>query len=270
MIEAGRQYMVMGLLDRDSLAAAIGNSIKALGGKVVYTMQNSVFKRRFLDKDVDSNLPDPLDGADHVFCDVTKPEQVAEAMSGLTDLAGLVYSVAYANPKTCLGEEFHTDQIEDILKSYQISCVALADVTRQAVEKMKGGGSVVAMTFDTKHIFPFYNWMGVHKSALEALVRGLARRHGRDNVRINAVSAGPMATTAATNIPGFTELMSHWGQFSPLPWDVHADKVDVADTVTYLVGNRAKKITGQVIHVDGGASICGAPMTGAEIHTPKA
>lgn len=266
MIEAGRQYMVLGLLDRDSIAAAIGNSIKALGGKVVYTMQNHVMKRRFLDKDMDSPLPDPLVGADHVFCDVTKPDEVTAAMAGLTDLAGVVYSVAYANPKTCLGEEFHTDQIEDILKSYHISCAALANVTQEAVKKMKHGGSVVAMTFDTKHVFPFYNWMGVHKAALEGLVRGLARRHGRDHVRVNAVSAGPLATTAATNIPGFGPLMEHWGHFSPLPWDVYNDKLAVADTVTYLVGNRATKITGQVIHVDGGASIAGAPMTGPEIH----
>ncbi|MDA1044633.1 MAG: SDR family oxidoreductase, partial [Verrucomicrobia bacterium] len=162
--------------------------------------------------------------------------------------------------KTCLGEEFHTSAVEDIMLSHHISCISLATVTRYAQPNMAAGGAVVAMTFDATHTFPFYNWMGVQKAALEGLVRALARRHGRDLVRVNAVSAGPLATMAATKIPGFSEMANVWNTSSPLPWNPDEDRQAVADAVCYLVGPYSKKITGQVLKVDGGASIVSGPL----------
>jgi len=183
-----------------------------------------------------------------------------------------VHSIAFANPRTLLGEEFHTDAIDDIKLSHHISCVSLATVLRHAQANLSGGGSVVALTFDTTRVYPFYNWMGVQKAALEALVRALARRHGRDNIRVNTVSAGPLDTKAASKIPGFggmgpldtkaaskipgfggmTEL---WSQSSPLPWDTTRDKQAVANAVAFLLGPYSGKITGHTLVVDGGASI---------------
>ncbi len=183
-----------------------------------------------------------------------------------------MHSIAFANPRTLLGEEFHTDAIDDIKLSHHISCVSLATVLRHAQANLSGGGSVVALTFDTTRVYPFYNWMGVQKAALEALVRALARRHGRDNIRVNTVSAGPLDTKAASKIPGFggmgpldtkaaskipgfggmTEL---WSQSSPLPWDTTRDKQAVANAVAFLLGPYSGKITGHTLVVDGGASI---------------
>jgi meromycolic acid enoyl-[acyl-carrier-protein] reductase len=189
MIEPGKQYVVMGLLNPESLAFAIGETIRRQGGRVVYTVQSEVLKKRYLDSS--KALTDAQRAAlDLRFCDVAVEDQVRQVFADVGPVAGVVHSVAYANPKTCLGEEFHTDAVEDIKRSYEVSCVSLATVARHAVPCMQGGGSIVTLSFDSRHAYPHYNWMGVHKAALEALVRALARRHGRERVRVNAVAAG--------------------------------------------------------------------------------
>ena len=259
MIEKNCTYVVMGLLDPDSIAFSIGKTIKALGGKVIFTVQNERMKRLFLDRNKRLSR-DEIDQLDIRFCDVTNEDEVKTLFTDLDRVDGVVHSIAYVNPKTGLGEDFHTNAIEDLTQGFHVSCVSLATVTRYAQASMENGGAIVAMTFDTKHVFPYYNWMGVNKAALEAVVRGLARRHGRDLVRINAISAGPLATKAATNIPGFKELGHTWQQTSPLPWDVNTDKQEVAHAVAFLLGPYSKKITGQVVYVDGGASIIGGQI----------
>ena len=133
---------------------------------------------------------------------------------------------------------------------------------------MPDGGGVVALTFDTRHVYPYYNWMGVHKAALEALVRALARRHGKDGVRVNAVSSGPLTTKASSRIPGFGQMTDVWNRSSPIPWDPIVDRQAVADGATFLCGPRSTKITGQVLTVDGGASMVTGGL--AEFEKPEA
>jgi len=145
------------------------------------------------------------------------------------------------------------------VQSQNHSCLVTTVPTRYSGPGADGG-SIVALTFDTRHVYPFYNWMGVHKAALEALVRSLARRHGRDRVRVNAVSAGPLLTKASGRIPGFGSLTEAWNQTSPIPWDAERDRDCVADAVLFLLGPHARKITGQILTVDGGASIMGGQL----------
>jgi enoyl-[acyl-carrier protein] reductase I len=259
MIQPGATYVVMGLLDPDSIAYSVGRDIKALGGNVIFTAQNERLKSIFFDRSKKLNDAE-RDGIRIEYCDVTKEEEVRDLFAKIGPIAGVVHSIGYANPKTALGQEFHTDAIEDLKTSFHISCVSLATVTRHAYPYMKGGGSVVTLTFEALKAFAYYNWMGVNKAALEALVRGLCRRHGKDLIRINAVSAGPLTTKAASSIPGFDELSQTWNRQSALPWDTINDKDEVAHAVLFLLGPYSKKISGQVLYVDGGASVIGGEL----------
>lgn len=263
MVEKDATYVVMGLLDSDSLAFAIGQEIERGGGKVIYTVQNERLKKIFFDRS-DKLTQEQKEALRFEYCDVLNDSQVKDLFERTGPIAGVVHSIAFANPKTCLGSEFHTDAYDDLKTAFQISCVSLATVVRYAQPKMTHGGSVVALTFESKLAFPYYNWMGVNKAALEALVRGLARRHGRDFVRVNAISAGPLTTKAAKAIPHFAHLARTWRKVSPLPWDVINDKTEVAHATAFLLGPYSKKITGQVIHVDGGASIVGGDLLPSE------
>lgn len=259
MIEKGRTYIVMGLLDPDSTAFVIGQTLAEFGGNVIYTMQNERLKSIFFDR---SELLSERQKAalDIRFCDVTDEDQVRALFEGVDDVAGVVHSIAYSNPKTCLGEEFHTEATDDITFGFHVSAVSLATVTRCVQPYMPNGGSIVTLTFDSRNAYPFYNWMGVNKAALEAVVRGLARRHGRDLLRVNAVSAGPLSTKAAKAIPGFGHLSQTWAALSPLPWSNRDDKKAVANAVAFLLGPYSAKTTGQTLYVDGGVSIVGGSL----------
>ena len=260
MIKKGGTYVVMGLLNTDSIAYATGKMIEELGGKVIYTVQNERLKKIFFDRGCTDISQEEKDQMDIRYCEVTIESEVRALFAGIGNVDGVVHSIGFANPKTCLGDHIYTDAIEDIKQGFHISCASLATVSQFAQEHMPKGGSIVTLSFASQVAFPFYNWMGVNKAALEALVRALAREFGREHVRVNAVSAGPLATKAAKSIPHFAHLARVWKKMSPLPWDVINDKKEVAHAVVFLLGEGSKKITGQTLYVDGGASVVGGEL----------
>lgn len=259
MIEPGSTYVVMGLLNTDSIAYAAGKMIAEMGGNVIYTVQSERMKRIFFDRSPDLTQEEK-DAMRIEYCDVTVENEVRNLFEKTGPVDGVLHSIGFANPKTCLGENMYTPAYEDIKQAFHISCASLATVSHFALEKMPKGGSIVTLSFESQVAFPYYNWMGVNKAALEALVRALAREYGREHVRVNAISAGPLATKAAKSIPHFAHLARTWKKISPLPWDVVNDKQEVASSVVFMLGKFSKKITGQTIYVDGGATSVGGAL----------
>ncbi|MCX6995667.1 MAG: SDR family oxidoreductase [Kiritimatiellaeota bacterium] len=259
MVQKDSLYVVMGLLDADSIAYAIGREIQRGGGRVVYTVQNDRLKRVFFDRS-DRLTPEEKAALTIEFCDVTRDAEVRDLFCRVGPVAGVVHSIAFANPKTCLGDDLYTEALDDLKTAFHISCASLATVAHYARPHMPGGGAVVALSFESRKAFPFYNWMGVNKAALEALVRALARQYGRQLMRVNAISAGPLTTRAAKAIPHYAHLARTWRKLSPLPWDPLEDKLAVAHAAAFLLGPYSKKITGQVLYVDGGASVVGGNL----------
>lgn len=259
MIEKDKTYVVMGLLDADSIAYAIGQVVEQWGGRVIFTVQNERMRKIFFDRNKKWTQEDK-DRLNIKYCDVTVEDEVKRLFDDIGPIAGVTHSIAFANPKTCLGTEFHTDATEDLKNGFHISAASLATVTKYAQPQMSDGGGIVTLSFASQLAFAYYNWMGVNKAALEATVRALARRHGKDLLRVNAVSAGPVSTKAAGAIHGFEELGKTWERISPLPWDPEGDKLEVANAAAFLMGPYSKKISGQVLYVDGGASVIGGEL----------
>jgi len=260
MIKKGGRYVVMGLLNTDSIAYATGKMIEAHGGEVIYTVQNERLKRIFFDRGSQDLSQEEKEAMTFEYCDVTIENEVRNLFKKTGNIEGVVHSIAYANPQTCLGNDFYTNAWDDLKSAFHISCVSLSTVAHFAQERMPKGGSVVTLSFESQVAFPYYNWMGINKAALEAAVRALARELGREHVRVNAISAGPLMTKAAKSIPHFAHLARTWKQISPLPWDVHKDKQEVANAVLFLLGEYSRKITGQTLYVDGGASAIGGAL----------
>ena len=271
MISKDSTYVIMGILNTESIAYAAGRLIEQLGGKVIWTAQNERMKKIFFDRGCKDLSDEQKAAMDFRYCDVTVDDEVKALFESTGAIDGVLHSIAYANPKTCLGGEvLYTEATEDVLQGFHISAASLATVAHYAVPQMKAGGSIVTLSFEGQRPFPYYNWMGVNKAALEAVVKALARNYGKDLIRVNAVSAGPLTTKAASSIQYFDHLSETWEQISPLPWDTIEDKAEVAGAVVFLLGEYAKKITGQTLFVDGGANFIGGALMEYEKPTPDA
>lgn len=257
MLLDNRRVLVMGLLDHRSYALDIGLAAEAAGAEVLYSSQRPTLSRGLLRRHQVPHREDQI-----LKCeDVRNEAEVAQLFAAIgAPLHGLVFSIGYANPKTCLQGRLADAPMEDVLASFHISVAALATVCKYAVPLMHAGGSVVAMSFDSAHSYPNYNWMGINKAALEALVRGLQRDYGPQGIRVNAISAGPQQTTAAVSIPGFERIASEFPSRAPLGWDLAKDGECVGSVAVFLLSDLARKVGGQVLYVDGGASAMGAPL----------
>jgi enoyl-[acyl-carrier protein] reductase I len=182
------------------------------------------------------------------------PELVREHVDGLD---GVVHSIAYGNPETLLGGKFLDGPWEDVAQAVQVSAYSLKSLATACKPLMGQGGSVVGLTFDATVAWPAYDWMGVAKAGLESCSRYLARDLGRDGIRCNLVSAGPLRTLAAKAIPGFTELEDMWTTRAPLGWD-NTDQTPTAQAVCALLSDFFPATTGEIVHVDGGFHAMGA------------
>ncbi|GAA2142368.1 enoyl-ACP reductase FabI [Streptomyces synnematoformans] len=249
----GKRVLVTGVLLESSIAFHAAKLAQEQGAEIILT----AFPRPTLTERIAKKLPKPTKV---VELDVTDDEHLARiegiVREELGGLDGVVHSVGFAPPDALGGNFLHTP-FESVATAMHVSAFSLKSLTMACLPLMQGGGSVVGLTFDAQYAWPQYDWMGPAKAALEATSRYLARDLGKENVRCNLVSAGPIGSMAAKSIPGFTDLADVWNTRSPLEWDM-ADPEPAGRGIVALLSDWFPKTTGEIVHVDGGVHMMGA------------
>jgi len=249
----GKRVMVFGVANERSIAWGISQAMHEQGARLGFNYLGDALERRVrpLAESVDADLVLP--------CDVTDDAQVSETFDAIRDEWGgldvLVHSVAYAN-KDDLNGRFTDTGREGYLRAIEVSAYSLVHLTREARPLMSEGGSVVTMTyFGAEKVVKNYNIMGVAKATLEASVRYLAADLGPEGIRVNAVSAGPVKTLAASGVRDFRKLMAMGEERAPLRRNITQEEVGRA--ALFLCSDLGSGITGEVLHVDSGYNILG-------------
>ena len=250
---AGRKGLVMGVANDRSLAWGISRTAAAYGANLAFTYQGEALGRRVgpLAESVGSSMVLPCDVTDEASVDAVFDK--IESEWGSLDF--LVHAVAYSDKDELKGRYVDTSR-ENFLRSLDISCYSFTSVCRRAAALMPDGGSLLTLTyFGAERVVPHYNVMGVAKAALEASVRYLAADLGRDNIRVNAISAGPIKTLAASGIGDFRYILK-WNEYNaPLKRNVTID--DVGGAALFLLSELGSGVTGEVMHVDAGYHVVG-------------
>jgi enoyl-[acyl-carrier protein] reductase I len=245
--------LVVGVANQRSIAWACAEACLKHGATLSFTYQNERFKEKV--EKLTANLPDKL----LMPCDVTDQDQIETVFSEIEKRYGrldfLIHSIAYA-PREALDGDFIETSREAFLTSLEISAYSLIELSRNARKLMKNGGSIVTMTYyGSEKVFPNYNVMGVAKAALEASVRYLASDLGKHNIRVNAISSGPIKTLAAMGVGDIGRMQSIVAERSPLKRNVQAS--EVGSTALFLLSGLSSAITGETIYVDCGYNIMG-------------
>ena len=248
---SGKKGVVFGVANDRSIAWAISQILAEAGAQLALTYQNDRLKDRV------ARLADTLDGAITVPCDASDDEQIEAVFSDIGsafgDISFLVHSIAFANREDLAGRFADTGR-EGFRVALDVSAYTLIPLVKHAAPLMTGGGSVIAMTFEaSQKVYPGYNVMGTAKAALEQSVRQLASEFGEDNIRVNAISAGPIETLAARGIHGFMDMKKIHAERAPLKRNIVAE--EVAKTALFLCSGMSSGITGSIIPVDAGYHI---------------
>jgi enoyl-[acyl-carrier protein] reductase I len=242
--------IIFGVANKRSIAWATAQACTEEGARLAFSYQNERLKENV--ESLTAGTDAPL-----VQCDVSKPEEVASAFATVKEKFGrldfLVHSLAFA-PREALDGEYVATTREAFLTALDVSAYSLAELARAAAPLMTEGGSVVSMTYyGAEKVVQNYNVMGVAKAALEASTRYLASDLGRQNIRVNAISAGPINTLAARGVGNLSVMLKHHAERAPLRRNVEAR--EVGNAALFLLSPLASGITGEVLHVDCGYNI---------------
>mgnify|MGYP002520828103 FL=1 len=250
---AGKKGLILGLANDKSIAWGIASELHNHGAKLAFTYQGEALEKRV--RPLAASL-----GEDMVLpCDVTKEETLDALFDTLKKEWGsidfIVHAVAFSDKNELKGRYCDTT-LGNFLNSMHISCYSFTDICRRAAEIANPGASFVTMTYyGSEKVLPNYNVMGVAKAALEASVRYLARDLGAQGIRVNAISAGPIKTLAASGVSDF-RLILNWNEYNaPLHRNVTQD--EVGKSTVYLLSDLASGVTGEVLHVDAGYNTIG-------------
>jgi meromycolic acid enoyl-[acyl-carrier-protein] reductase len=251
-ILAGKRILVTGVLTDSSIAFHVAKVAQQEGATVVLTG----YGRLSLVERIAKRLPDPPPVLELDVTDSGHLDSLAERLAAHVDrLDGVVHAVAFA-PQDAMGGNFLNTSWEDVATAVQVSAFSLKSLAMAALPLMNGGGSIVGLDFDASVAWPGYDWMGVAKAGLESCARYLARDLGGRGIRVNLVSAGPLRTMAAKNIPGFDRFEGLWGERAPLGWNI-TDPGPAARACVALLSDWFPATTAEIVHADGGAHAMG-------------
>jgi enoyl-[acyl-carrier protein] reductase I len=254
MLLEGKRGLILGIANKRSLAWGIARSVHREGARLAVTYQGQRLEENV--RELAQELHDPL----ILPCDVGKDEDLdALAASVKQEFGGLdfvVHAVAYALREELDGEFLNTSR-EGYRIAQDVSAYSLTALARRAAPLMEGrAGSIVTLTYlGGERVVPHYNVMGVAKAALEMSVRYLAADLGPKGVRVNAISAGPIKTLAASGVHGISKMLEYHRNHAPLR--KNTEQEEVGDTALFLVSELSRGVTGEVIHVDGGFHVLG-------------
>jgi enoyl-[acyl-carrier protein] reductase I len=249
----GKRGLVLGVANKWSIAWGIVQSVTREGARVALTYQGERLEKNVRD------LAGSLDRPVILPCDVTRDEELdALATSVKQELGGLdfvVHAVAFAQREELDGEFMNTSR-EGYRIAQDISSYSLTALTRRVAPLMENGGSILTLSYlGGERVVPHYNVMGVAKAALEMSVRYLASDLGPKNIRVNAISAGPIKTLAASGVKGISKMLEYHSTHTPLRRNT--DQREVGDAALFLVSDLSRGVTGEVLHVDGGFHVMG-------------
>ncbi|GAA3006414.1 enoyl-ACP reductase FabI [Actinokineospora diospyrosa] len=254
----GKRLLITGVITDSSIAFEVAKYAAEQGAQVILTGFGRMSLVERLAKRLGPDVPViELDVTDAGQL-ATLADRVRERAAFADGLDGVLHAVAYA-PPTCLGGEFSQAPWEDVSTAVHVSTYSFNALVAACLPLLGPGSSVVGLGFDAQVAWPTYNWMGVAKAGLEAVVRYLARELGPKGIRVNLVNSGPLRTKAAVSIPGFAQLKADWDTHAPLGWDPH-DARPVATSVCALFSDLLPATTASVLMVDGGVHAMGLAM----------
>ena len=253
LLMKGKKGLIMGVANEKSIAWGIAEILSKHGAQLAITYQGSIFEKRV------KPLADSLGCKILLDCDVKNSSSISKAFDTLKKEWGsidfLVHSIAFSDRDELKGKYIDTSR-ENFLNTLEISCYSFTEVCKHAASLMQNGGSVLTLSYiGAERVMPHYNVMGIAKAALEASVKYLAADLGNQSIRVNAISAGPMKTLAASAIGDFRYILK-WNEYNA-PLKRGVTKKDIGDSAIYLLGDLSKGVTGEVLHVDCGYHIVG-------------
>ncbi len=250
-----KKALVIGIASDRSIASGIAKTLGKAGAELILTYQNEKLKSRV------HNIGEQISNKTYFFeCDLSSDDDIAKLRKNVEEVSGkidiIIHSAAYAPREELSGDFLDNITREGFKVSHEVSSYSFAAVAKEFKSLIKPGGSLITLSYlGSEKVIQNYNVMGLAKASLEANVRYMATSLGEHQIRVNAISAGPIKTLAASGIKGFGEILKHVECKAPLKRNINQD--DVSNAGLFLASDLSSGITGQVIYVDCGYSING-------------
>ena len=250
----GKKGLIMGVANDRSIAWGIAKKLSEHGAELAFTYLGDTLKKRVVP------LAQSLKSDFTLSCDVEKKEDIVRTFDNIKNkwrnLDFVVHAIAFSDRSELSGEYINTSR-ENFLKSMLISCFSFTEVAKEALKIMSTGSSMLTLTYESSKVIPNYNVMGICKAALESSVKYLARDLGTKGIRVNAISAGPIKTLAASAI-GDAKFLYKWNEDHSL-LKRNVDINDIGGSALYLLSDLAAAVTGEIHYVDAGYNKVGMP-----------